>query len=234
MPVVLLSSVSGLIKQFEILSVGQISSTELWACYPQRGHPEGPWAVDQPPAWGCPLAPPWCGPLPAFLMILPLSCGEELNVLWPNMQQQAWWEGRPGEGLWGRIGTASQGCLLASNSSSPCCTNFCLLSNIGPQGLKHLAELTDWLQRGVLGGCFLSRTSVLHLPSARHWEKGPLVSLCEADLVVKHCFLSKPVMYSCFKYYRSWHPGKIYHFLSGCSIWVSCIFHDLLPLFPSQ
>lgn len=55
MPVVLLSSVSGLIKQFEILSVGQISSTELWACYPQRGHPEGPWAVDQPPAWGCPL-----------------------------------------------------------------------------------------------------------------------------------------------------------------------------------
>jgi len=61
------------------------------------------------------------------------------------------------------------------------------------------------------------------VPSPRHLGKGPLehVPLCEADLVLKHCLLGKPMMYSCScsKYHKSCHPGQLYHSLSGPNMW---------------
>lgn len=127
--------------------------------------------VSQPPAWGCLLAPPWGGLLPAFLMVLLPSCGADLNVLWarakcPLAQQAAagWVRGQARGGSLGENRDCHPGL-------APCLWFLLPLLHQLLPFVQHWSTST-WQSsstdyQGVFwGGCFLSKMSVLHLPSA--------------------------------------------------------------------
>lgn len=163
MPVVLPSLVSRILKQFEILSMGQASSDDLKRVEGSLVAPE--WSPrrslgcrSQPSAW---RASPctqrqWGsqGLLPAAAQVLPVhDMAGPIPTSRYGLAAQLWERaGSPvvqhvaGGSMGGQARqryleedgdlAANQGCLLALDSSSSSCTSFCFLSHIGPQGFK--------------------------------------------------------------------------------------------------